>query len=68
MTQQMEEYCKKSYFGGLCDTFYVGEFKDVEALDINSSYPAQMIIKQLPIGPYRFIMNINRLYDGEYLL
>jgi len=40
---------RKSYHGGITDCFKVGKFKDkLVKLDINSMYPYQMLINELP--------------------
>jgi DNA polymerase elongation subunit (family B) len=65
MPTDMEVFCKKAYRGGLCDNFKQGEFTDVLALDINSSYPAAMLYN-IPVGK-SYMITLNRPYSGEPL-
>lgn len=62
----MQEYCKLAYKGGMCDLYSRGEFKNVISIDINSSYPYQMIKGVLPVGPY-YMKYYNCKYEGQPL-
>ena len=66
-----EEYldaCKQAYHGGSVQLFFRGyrNHTKIFAIDINSSYPAQML-KQFPIGPYRDVEMCNVKYTGQQI-
>ena len=50
MPEEMSNFCQRAYKGGLFYTFKTGIFNRVISVDINSSYPYQMIKAPLPTG------------------
>ena len=49
-TDELNDYAHEAYTGGMTDNFRTGIFNNVSAIDINSSYPYQMIKAPLPTG------------------
>jgi hypothetical protein len=58
----------QAYHGGSCSAFRIGHIKDayIFAIDINSSYPGQML-KEFPTGPYYKLDCANVRYEGQSL-
>jgi hypothetical protein len=67
MTSDIQAYCQKAYKGGMCDTFKVGKFNNVLSIDINSSYPCQMIRDDFPTGPYSYVQVNKNITEIPYL-
>jgi hypothetical protein len=44
----IEEFLFKSYYGGRCEAFAIGEFQNVNYYDVNSLYPT-MMLNQYPL-------------------
>jgi hypothetical protein len=63
---EVENFIRRSYFGGRVEIFKMRSFKPVKYFDFNSLYPTVMIQNEMPIGKGWHVSQFNRNYIGFY--